>query len=163
MSQGPEAPRLRAPFLGSERAQLAGWLDHERGALLDHLSRLDETALRRVPRDGPTNLLGIARHLTACEAHWFRGLLDGQQVDPPGEEPRPTPDAVAVHDVLHAYRAEIARSRMVLGRHELDRRVDIEGARVTTRWVVLRALADTARRRGQAEVVARIVTGPAGG
>jgi uncharacterized damage-inducible protein DinB len=73
-------PRADGGFDG-ERATLVGYLRDYRLTLELKCSGLDAAGLARrsVP---PSNLslLGLVRHLTDVERHWFRRVLDGQDI-----------------------------------------------------------------------------------
>jgi uncharacterized damage-inducible protein DinB len=73
-------PRTDSGFEG-ERATLVGYLRDYRLTIELKCAGLDPSGLARrsVP---PSNLslLGLVRHLTDVERHWFRRVLDGQDI-----------------------------------------------------------------------------------
>ncbi len=73
-------PRTEGGF-GSERATLVGYLRDYRVTIELKCSVLGAAGMARrsVP---PSNLslLGLVRHLTDVERHWFRRVLDGQDI-----------------------------------------------------------------------------------
>ncbi len=77
----PEYLRIDEPFVATERAMLAGFLDWYRASLLARCSGLtgEQLAQRAVP---PSNLslLGLVRHLTDVERNHFRRRFGGQEV-----------------------------------------------------------------------------------
>jgi uncharacterized damage-inducible protein DinB len=159
-----EWSRPRPGRVGDERAQLASVLDLHRATLLEKVAGMTEEQVRHSPVASGTSLLGLIAHLTKVEAWWFRGVLDGQKVDPPAGDD--DPDAgwllAADHsseDVCHAYRAAVARSRMVLSRHELDEIVTEEGRRLNARWIVLHMIEETARHNGRADIIRELIDG----
>jgi hypothetical protein len=84
----PEVTPVDEPFVGDERAMLAGLLDYNRATLLSRCAGLGgvDLARRSIP-PSTLSLLGLVRHLTDVERTWFRrrfaGLVlpDGYQTD----------------------------------------------------------------------------------
>jgi hypothetical protein len=66
------------PFTGDERDMLEGLLNHYREAVLARCTGLagSELARRSLP-PSTLSLLGIIRHLTDVERHWFRRRFAG--------------------------------------------------------------------------------------
>lgn len=78
----PEAdPRTAIPDGRGEKAVLAGYLDRYRMTLELKCQDLgpEELAHRSVPPSA-LSLLGLVRHLARVEQHWFRRILQGQDL-----------------------------------------------------------------------------------
>jgi uncharacterized damage-inducible protein DinB len=74
----PEVTRVTEPFTGDERAMLEGWLDWHRQTLVHKCSGLTEAQLKsRAVAPSSLTLLGLVRHLTDVERHWFRAAAAG--------------------------------------------------------------------------------------
>jgi hypothetical protein len=69
------------PFTGDERAMLDGLLNYYRGAVLARCAGLagSDLARRSLP-PSTMSLLGIIRHLTDVERHWFRKRFAGEML-----------------------------------------------------------------------------------
>jgi uncharacterized damage-inducible protein DinB len=152
---------------GDERRLLTETLDRHRAALLRKVDGLDDEQLRSSPVGSGTSLLGLVSHLTAVEAWWFRVVLDGQDVDLPWSDDDPDADwrvapEVPASEVIAAYRAEVARCRAVLSRHELDA-IRLRGTRrYSARWIVLHMIEEVARHNGHADIIRELIDGTVG-
>jgi hypothetical protein len=75
--------RAEPPLQAGEREMLDGWLDYHRATLAWKCEGLAATALRQraVPPSG-MSLLGLVRHMTDVERHWFRRVLTGEDAPP---------------------------------------------------------------------------------
>jgi hypothetical protein len=71
----PEITRVDAPLIGDDRALLAGRLERNRSCLMYKCGGLtgEQLAERSVP-PSTMSLLGLVRHMTEVERHWFRRL-----------------------------------------------------------------------------------------
>lgn len=78
----PLVNRIDWPFVADERTMLAGFLDWQRATLLHKCSGLtgEQLAQRSVP-PSQLSLLGLIRHLTNVERHWFRVSFAGESVE----------------------------------------------------------------------------------
>jgi uncharacterized damage-inducible protein DinB len=160
--------RPQAPLVGEEREQLLGWLAYHRATLLDKVDGLDEDALRSSPVPSGTSLLGLLAHLAAVEAWWFRVVLDDDvdvalpwSEEDPDAEWRVEPGKPA-SEVIDAYREACARSDEALARYALDDEVVLEGDPVTTRWIVIHMIEETARHNGHADILRELIDGAVG-
>ncbi len=74
----PEVTPVDEPFVGDERAMLAGLLDYNRATLLSRCAGLGgvDLARRSIP-PSTLSLLGLVRHLTDVERTWFRQRFAG--------------------------------------------------------------------------------------
>jgi uncharacterized damage-inducible protein DinB len=160
------------PYDGDERATLAGFLDFQRATLewkCDGLS--DEQVRQRSVPTSAMSLLGIVRHLTDVEQHWFHVSLDGQ---PPslrywlrGPDLSDTDWEVEAADVgesFRAWREEVDRSRRIVAESEsLDRSFDDpHDGRVTLRWVLTHMIEEYARHNGHADLLREAIDGAVG-
>jgi len=69
------------PFTGDERSMLDGLLDYYRAAVLARCAGLGGSDLaRRSLPPSTMSLLGIIRHLTDVERHWFRRRFAGERL-----------------------------------------------------------------------------------
>jgi uncharacterized damage-inducible protein DinB len=77
----PGAVRVDEPLTGGERAMRDGFLDYNRATLLQKCAGLtaEQLAIRPVP-PSTLSLLGLVRHVTDVERHWFRRRFGGQDV-----------------------------------------------------------------------------------
>jgi uncharacterized damage-inducible protein DinB len=153
--------------IGPERKLLADLLDFHRGAMLRKVEGLDDAQLRRSPVPSGTSLLGLVSHLTAVEAWWFRVVMDGQDVALPWTEDEPdadwhVPEGTPPSEIIAAYRAELARSRAALARHELDEIVHRGRINASVRWIVLHMISETARHNGHADLLRELIDGAVG-
>jgi Protein of unknown function (DUF664) len=77
----PQVAPTDEPFTGDERAMLDGMLNYYRAAVLARCAGLDGSDLaRRSLPPSTMSLLGILRHLTDVERHWFRNRFAGHQL-----------------------------------------------------------------------------------
>ncbi len=168
---GPD-PRTNPPRVGDERTLLEAWLDFHRDTLLWACAGLDDEQLRRraVP-PSTLSLLGLVRHMTEVERHWFRRALTGEQAKPlyydeqdeDGDFNRV--DAADVAADLAALRAEVARCRQVSTTHlDLDALAVTlrEGAPVSLRWIYVHMIEEYARHNGHADLLRQVIDGRTG-
>jgi hypothetical protein len=77
----PEVAPIDEPFTGDERSMLDGMLNHYRAAVLARCAGLGGSDLaRRSLPPSTMSLLGIIRHLTDVERHWFRRRFAGERL-----------------------------------------------------------------------------------
>ena len=152
-----------------ERALLTGFLDWYRAVVerkVDDLSR--DQASRRMTSSGLTPL-GVVKHLTWVERHWFQRRFAGETVDLfAGPDNAPTFELAAsdsVASVVAAYRAATGDARAITAAAALD---DVAvGAHpvfgpVTLRWVLVHLLEETARHAGHLDVMREALDGRTG-
>ncbi|WP_433408174.1 DinB family protein [Saccharomonospora azurea] len=149
------------------------WMTSEREVLLHYLNGMRDAVVRvseGVPEDrqrepgvaSGTNLLGLVRHLTWVEQHWFERVFLGEE---PG-----TTDAMIVPagrsraEVVAAYRSACARSDdIVRAAPDLgvlaERANPGEAARVPLRAIVTHMIEETARHAGHADILRERIDG----
>ena len=78
----PEIARVDAPLIGDDRALLAGRLERNRSCLMYKCGGLtgEQLAERSVP-PSTMSLLGVVRHMTEVERHWFRRGFRGERLE----------------------------------------------------------------------------------
>ena len=101
-----------ADWMGSERSVLVHYLDKMRDAVVRTSAGLtdEEAGMPGVPSG--TSLLGLIHHLTEVEAHWFRRVFAGEDIDM--EMSMDVPEDMRRDDVVAAYRRECARSDAIV-------------------------------------------------
>ncbi len=78
----PEITRVDAPLIGDDRALLTGQLERNRSCLMYKCGGLtgEQLAERSVP-PSTMSLLGLVRHMTEVERHWFRRGFRGERLE----------------------------------------------------------------------------------
>lgn len=167
----PEVERVDEPFMGGERAMLEGMLDWQRMTLLCKCSGLtgERLALRSVP-PSTLSLLGLIRHLTDVERHWFRRRYAGDQIELQYAR-RDCPDccfdnvsADRAEDEYGRLRIESDASRRALAPLSLEaiHHNDRFGP-MSLRWGLLHMIEEYARHNGQADMLRESIDGTTGG
>ncbi len=162
--------RVEAPHVADEKEALMGWLDFHRATLLGKLEGLDDEALRRQLVPSGTSLLGLVKHLTGAEHHWF---VNGyaRAGEPPSFPTDDDPDAdfrigpqESTAGVVEAYVAMCERSRSILAEADsLDDAVPTEErGLVELRWILLHMIEETARHNGHADILRELIDGCTG-
>ncbi|MFG2844469.1 DinB family protein [Kitasatospora sp. NPDC048296] len=165
-------PRVDPPMAAGEAAMLTAWLDYHRSTLALKCEGLtdDQLRLRSVP-PSTLSLLGLVRHMTEVERHWFQGVLRGEEVatghywteqDPDGDF-----DNVGTADVaadFALWRAEIAAAREAstgLPLETVGKRLRHD-REVTLRWILVHMIEEYARHNGHADLLRELVDGSTG-
>jgi hypothetical protein len=156
--------------LSSERPMLDEWLDYHRATLLMKCDGVSDADLRRraVPPSS-MSLLGLVRHMTDVERHWFRNVLSGQ--DAPGlywsDDDFPDGDfdlvdGAEVADDLARFDAECAHARAVSAGLDLDATGTVHDGVVSHRWVLVHMIEEYARHNGHADLLRECIDGVVG-
>ena len=164
-------PRMRADPTRGERACLVGYLEHYRTTLelkCDGLTAA-QLASRSVP-PSTLSLLGLVRHLARVEQSWFRRVIEGRmdiprlfQDEDGGFELDPTMvDDEFVADAWELWHGEVAYSREVLERTDLDAEVDVHGDPSEVRDILVHLIEEYARHLGHADLLRECVDGRTG-
>lgn len=166
----PVEGRPEPPMLADERAQLAGFLDHQRATVVWKASGLTDSQARRplVPSE-LTTVAGLVPHLALNEEYWFGTVIDGQP-DEWEEILEKDPDAEfrlglerPLAELIAGYQAQCARSREILARHDLAEVVALpSGTELTVRWVVIHMIEETARHAGHLDLLRELTDGLTG-
>jgi uncharacterized damage-inducible protein DinB len=158
---------------GSELENLAQFLDYHRATFERKCAGLDPDQLKRRALPPSTlSLLGLARHLSEVERHWFAATVDGQDV----EDVYCTPDnrdgdfddldTTSVDDVWRHYRAQVAEARRILttfaSAGDSTRGGSERRPPSTVRWVLLHLLEEYARHNGHADLLREAIDGRTG-
>ena len=158
-------PRSDGGFANDERSMLLGYLADRRLTFEMKCTGLDAVAMaaRSVP-PSDMSLLGLLRHLTDVERHWFRRELAGSD-DPDryGDDDfdGAVPDVVVVTDAWEAWRDEVEFSdRVVAESPELGVRSKQRG--VPLREVLIHMIEEYARHNGHADLLRERIDGRVG-
>jgi uncharacterized damage-inducible protein DinB len=158
------------PMLGSERAQLAGFLDFLRSAVVLKATGLtDEQARRSLLPSELTTVAGLVSHLTYVEQYWFAIVMDNQP-DPWAERFKEDNDAefraaleIPLGQLVADYEAECRRSRDLAARLDLDvTGTTAKGEPVNLRWVLIHMIEETGRHAGHLDLLRELLDGSTG-
>ncbi len=155
---------------GDERAMLTVWLDYQRATLLWKCEGVSGADLARkgVP---PSNLslLGLVRHMTLVEWHWFERVFSGN----PSPQPFPTDvDPDSDFNDLQSERAGIDLERfqrqcdvsraIVAAADSLDQEAANAADVVSLRWIMVHMIEEYARHNGHADLLRELIDGEVG-
>jgi hypothetical protein len=167
----PAVTRPEPPMTGDERTMLAVWLDYQRSTLLWKCELLDGEALvRRGIASSSLSLLGLVRHMTYVEWHWFDHVFAGSPSPPPiSMEDDPDADfndlqsAAAMADVeLFMRQCETSRA-IVDGAPDLETAAAAAGDRPTSlRWIMIHMIEEYARHNVHADLLREQIDGSVG-
>lgn len=157
------------------KADLLDYLRQAREAMLWKLEGLSEYDARRPLTPTGTNLLGLVKHLSSCEAAYF-----GEVFDRPFPDTRPwmgmdaepnadmwaTPDESRA-DIVGLYRDACAHADATITALPLDAVGNVphwpeERRRITLHRTLVHMTAETQRHAGHADIVRELVDGAAG-
>ncbi len=150
---------------GGELDTALAFLTFARESVLIKTEGLTDEQLRRVLVDTGTNLLGLVQHLTVAERHWFAHHFAGAEPEQEWDFGMEVPPERGTAEVLEDYRAAIARSDAyiraagdpdALAVHEVD------GHRLSLRWVLAHVTTETARHAGHADILREQLDGTTG-
>jgi uncharacterized damage-inducible protein DinB len=152
----------RRDWMGSERSVLVHYLDKMRDAVVRTSSGLTEDDARMPGVPSGTSLLGIVHHLTEVEAHWFRRVFAGEDIEL--EMSMDVPVGAGRDDVVAAYRAECARSNEIVHAcPDLGALAAIanpgEDEIAPLRVIVTHMIEETARHAGHADILREQIDG----
>jgi uncharacterized damage-inducible protein DinB len=161
--------RPEPPMLGSEREQLAGFLDYLRATVVMKATGLtDEQARRPLVPSPLTTVAGLVSHLTYVEEYWF-GVLFDRRPDLWRDRFAADPDAeftaglhAPVEELLAEYEAECRRSRDVAAAHDLGDTVVHKGQPVNLRWTLIHMIEETGRHAGHLDLLRELLDGSTG-
>ncbi len=164
---GPTTPRPPAKATGDdERSVLLGYLDYHRAVLARKAEGLTDAEARAAacpPSD--LTLLGLVRHMTDVERHWFRRVLRGEDVadryGTEGEDLRPPPDATLA-EALDAYWDEIGGVNRILAVTSMDDVAVADPGQHPLRRIVVHMIEEYARHCGHADLLRQAIDGATG-
>jgi hypothetical protein len=169
----PAVTRPEPPMTGGEAAMLAAWLDYQRSTLLWKCSLLDgESLVRQVVAPSSLSLLGLVRHMTYVEWHWFDHVFAGSAepepislADDPDADFNDLQSSAALADVeLFMQRGE--RSRGIV-----DDAPDLDALAaappewdeaISLRWIMIHMVEEYARHNGHADLLREQIDGSVG-
>jgi uncharacterized damage-inducible protein DinB len=164
--------RTEPPYVGDDRAILAGFLDFHRDTLVMKCSGLTPEQLReRSVPPSSLSLLGLVRHLAEVERGWFRRGVAGEDVGPlyyTEEEPDldfdDVDDATAedVDGAFAAWRFEVQRAGEISAATPLDHTFTRRGREFSHRWVLTHMVEEYARHNGHADLLRERIDGVTG-
>lgn len=145
---------------------LDAWLDFHRATLLTKCTGLDAAQLTsRAVEPSNLSLLGLVRHMTDVERHWFRRLVGDDKEAPYLYWNDALPDAdfegvsgADPDEAFGLFAAEVAHSRAVARDVSLDDRAGI----FSVRWVLVHMIEEYARHNGHADFLRERIDGTRG-
>jgi hypothetical protein len=163
----PAVDRIDEPFTGTERPMLEGFLDYQRATLLGKCAGLSaEQLCRRSVAPSTMSLLGLVRHLTQVERHWFRHRYAG--LDLPrihaGEAAFEGADPATAEMDLLRFEDEISLVRLDVAPLPLDYTyAHPKFGPMSLRWGFQHMICEYARHNGHADVLRERIDGRTGG
>lgn len=163
--------RIGPPLTGSERDTLRAYLDYHRATLAWKCEGLGDEELRRASMPPSTlSLLGLVRHMAEVERHWFRRVMNGEDLPHLWSDRH---DFQAAYDAsgstreeaFTAWEAEVAHARRIEAAAEsLDVTAYAPGweAEASLRMVMLHMVHEYARHNGHADFLREAVDGVTG-
>jgi hypothetical protein len=163
-------------MLGSEsKSDLHRYLQDARDVLLWKLDGLSEYDVRRPLTPTGTNLLGLIKHLTGCEAGYF-GHTFGSPFDEPlprlAADAEPNADMWATADesrdqIVGLYHRACAHSDATIDALDLDAIGKVphwptDRRRVSLHRVLIHMIAETHRHAGHADIIRELIDGAVG-
>jgi hypothetical protein len=149
---------------------LTAWLDYQRATLLWKCELIDGAALaRRGVAPSPLSLLGLVRHMTGAEWHWFDRVFAGGSSPAPFATPE-DPDAdfndlrpaAAMADVERFMRqCDVSRS-ITSGADGLDASAVAADRPISLRWILIHMIEEYARHNGHADLLRERIDGSVG-
>jgi uncharacterized damage-inducible protein DinB len=159
-------PRTDGGFENNERAMLVGYLADRRLTFEMKCADLDaEGMARRSVEPSNLSLLGLLRHLSDVERHWFRRELGGE--DAPdryggmGAFDGAVADPAVVADAWDAWRSEVAFAEQFVA-DVADLGLRGKGGDVPVREVLVHMIEEYARHNGHADLIRERIDGRVG-
>lgn len=163
--------RVDPPLVAGEREMLRDFLDYHRGTLALKCDGLSDEDLRR--RSMPPSalcLLGLVRHLAEVERHWFRRVINGEDVpllwSAEGDFQAAYDASQATQaEAFAAWEAEVEQSRRI---EREAQSLDVTaynarwGEEVSLRLVMLHLIHEYARHNGHADLLREGIDGTVG-
>ena len=175
MSDQPDQPdqrsRVEPAYELGETPMLTAWLDYERATLGVKCDGLTDGQLReRAVRPSTLSLLGLVRHMSEVERHWFRRVLQGEDAPPlyysHPDDPDGDFDHVDSADVGEAFatwrvECDVARAN-VAAAASLDVTGSHRDGQVSLRWILVHMIEEYARHNGHADLLRERIDGAVG-
>lgn len=159
------------PLVAGEREMLRDFLDYHRATLAMKCDGLSDEDLRR--RSMPPSalcLLGLVRHMAEVERHWFRRVINGEDVsmlwsaDADFQAAYNASQATKA-EAFAAWEAEVEQARRI---ERTAQSLDITafnarwGEEVSLRLVMLHLIHEYARHNGHADLLREGIDGTVG-
>jgi hypothetical protein len=163
-------PRADGGFANDERSMLVGYLHDRRLTLELKCAGLDaEGMARRSVEPSNMSLLGLVRHVTDVERHWFRQVMAGQDVTPHYRNAEgvnmdfdgAVPDPAVVAEAWETWREEVAFADELVA-NASDLGVLGAGEEVPLREVLVHMIEEYARHNGHADFLRERIDGRVG-
>ena len=159
-----EDPRDPSPVRAGELETLLGFLRWQRQTLELKCSGVPASKLAaRMVQPSTLSLIGLVRHLSDAERHWFRWVHAGE------DAPKRYPDdadfdgaaEASVDQAWAVWREEIGYAERYVAEHP---DLDAVAARepVSLRWVLVHLIEEYARHNGHADLIRQRVDGRTG-
>jgi Protein of unknown function (DUF664) len=159
--------RSEAPGIGikDDRTLLLGWLQFHRDALAAKCDGLDDDQILEQSAPPSTlSLLGLVRHLTEMEGHYFGHALSGEEpsyaytTDDDEEADIENLDLSMVAVSMQNWLDQMRESEDLLSRYtDLD--ADVVTGWYTVRWALLKVIGEYSRHNGHADIVRERIDG----
>lgn len=163
--------RIDPPLTGDERETLTAYLDYHRATLAWKCEGLTDEQLRRASMPPSTlSLLGLVRHMAEVERHWFRRVLNGEEIPHLWSDSH---DFQAAYDTtgcgraeaFAAWEAEVAHSRRIEAEApslDVTATVPSWGKEASLRMLLLHLVHEYARHNGHADLLREAIDGATG-
>jgi len=157
--------------LSDEAELLLRYLNAQRRHVLGAIEGLTEEQLRRPMLPSGWNCLGMLKHLSLADEHyWFRCIVGGEPLDFFPEGPNAdwiVEPSESVDDIIGLYRGEIERANAVIAATPLDMaprqrdpRWDEWGADFPDlRYIMLHMISETACHAGHLDAARELIDG----
>lgn len=157
----PEPEVVDEPFGGTERATLEGFLDAQRHGFLRRCAGLDgDQLVHRSTPPSDLSLLGLMRHLTDVERHWFRNRFSGADLPLRYSDAFGDLDPDEAQAVYEGLVEEWAECRASTARLALDDvYVHDRFGRMSLRWLYIHLIREYAGHIGQADLIRQRIDG----
>ncbi|MEW2136075.1 DinB family protein [Streptomyces sp. NPDC005409] len=163
--------RISPPLTGQERETLRAFLDYHRATLALKCEGLTDGQLRLASMPPSTlSLLGLVRHMAEVERHWFRRVVNGEELPHRWSD---THDFQAAYDASGSTRAEaftaweeeVAHARRIeAAAPSLDVTAYVPSWKeeASLRLVMLHLIHEYARHNGHADFLREALDGATG-
>ncbi|WP_433242259.1 DinB family protein [Streptosporangium sp. CA-135522] len=163
--------RVDPPYIADESPMLHAWLEWHRETLAVKCAGLSQEQLRlRSIAPSSLSLLGLVRHMTEVERHWFRNILNGENTsgiywsdqDPDGDFD--LVDTASAEEAFARWQSEIDHARELCAGLPLDTvgKQQRRGENVSLRWILIHMIEEYARHNGHADVIREQIDGVTG-
>lgn len=146
----------------SEAEVLLFFLDRLRNSVVRAAAGLSDEQQRAPGVPSGTSLLGLVRHLTGVERHWFQEVFLGGQTD--ADTSMHVPPGTSTEEVVSAYRTACARSNEIV-RAAPNLSVSAravnpgEDRTASLRRIVVHMIDETGRHAGHADILREQIDG----